>query len=267
MKPLARISAIYVVGLGLGTATSAFGQIEEKAGTINAPSGRQSAGTAAGAVQPSDAAPSHEPAATVRSETALPIASSSTERNSVGGGYSWTDKKSRPRKHKKLTTLDPSRPLVQAPNFAMRPDGSSVVSLAFSQTTQVTRVIGGDRVEYRVKDAQIGVYNNMNPLVTAHFATPVERVAMLRTKEGASLILDLRERIQPMHQVHNGPAGGMVLEITLPKPSRAYPPPQTQQPSRSLAGTPDGSDPEQKAKRRTGTAKHQAAKSGPGPRL
>jgi hypothetical protein len=109
--------------------------------------------------------------------------------------------------------------LVQAPNFELRSDGSSIVTLPISKSTDVTRTAKGSTFEYRLKDAQIGVHNNMNPLVTAHFKTPLERVVLRRAESGAALVLVLREPAQPLHQLRTIASGGALLEITLPPSS------------------------------------------------
>jgi hypothetical protein len=259
MPVLARFSTIFVVGLGLTAATSALGQRDKNQaakGVVNVGLSDRAAATTASPGRQAVSGADEPPTAS------FPEAG---HKSGGGGGYSWTDKGGRPKKHKKATTIDPSRPLAQAPSFAMRADGSSVVTLALSQTTQVTRVIDAGRVEYRLRDAQIGVSNNMNPLVTAHFSTPVERVVMRRLKDGVALSLELREQVRPLHQIRNGPAGGAVLEITLPKPSRTYAVPKTQQVSQPSAVVREESEPERTAKHRKG--KRPGAQSGPGSRL
>jgi hypothetical protein len=290
MRPLARLSIVGMVGLGLGSASTALGQRDSKppaasppnvspahttVASIPTPSGESSAGS----VQASSRKDSAQPPTTPNSDPLRPVerdpwpardldagtTSNSDASKPVGGGYSWSDRKARPRKARGPAGIDPKRPLVEAPNFALRPDGSSVVTLLLSQPTQVIRAIQGSRFEYHLKAAQIGVSNNMNPLITAHFATPLERVELHRSKNDAILTLELRENVQPTHQIRSGPSGTTVLEVTLPKPSRDYlqpkSSPQVQQPTPRAARSDRG------PKRRHRTAQGPDAKSGPGPRL
>jgi hypothetical protein len=265
MRSLARFSVIGIVGLGLGAAPTAWGQDDAKAHAAAPPSARPTPENDASASPSSSGESMVTPSASARTQTspgATPA--KADEQKPVGGGYSWSEKRNRPSKGKRQAPLDPRRPLAQAPNFELRPDGSSAVTLLLSHETQVTRAGQDRRVEYRLKGAQVGVANNMNPLITAHFATPVVRVVLRRSNDDAVLILELRENVQPTHQILSGPAGGAMLEVTLPKPSHAYLAPREQgQVQQSSTKT---SRPDSEPKRRR-TAKHQAGKVGPGPRL
>lgn len=98
-------------------------------------------------------------------------------------------------------------------------DGTSVVSLTISRAVAVVERRAGRRLEYRLDTAQVGVDNNLNPLVTGHFPTPLLRASLRREKGGVVLVLQLREHAAPHYVVRTGPAG-FVLEITLPKPTR-----------------------------------------------
>jgi hypothetical protein len=290
MRSLARISIVGLVGLGLGSAATALGQSDGKPSAASPPNVRPAPAPTASVGMPSDEYPGASLAAsTAKNSTQPAIATNSdplrpVERDPwplrdapqgtvtqlsasrpVDGGYSWSDKKVRPRRPKRAATVDPKRPLVEAPNFALRPDGSSVVTLLLSQATQVTRATQGSRFEYRLKAAQIGVSNNMNPLITDHFATPLERVVLHRSNNDAVLVLELRENVQPTHQIRSGPAGTTMLEVTLPRPSHGYlerkTPTQVQQ-TKSKTARPDRGP-----KSRNRTASRPAAKSGPGPGL
>lgn len=265
MKSLARISAIGMVGLSLGTVAPALGEqgrnvsvggplnvgpAQPTTTTTLAESSREAAVPAAsGAVQPS-------PNATVASKP-------TDERKSVGGGYSWSNKQRRSaHRVTRSEPIDPKRPLAQAPNFELRSDGSSVVTLMLSMPTEVTRTKVGRRVEYQLKNVQTGVWNNSNPLVTAHFATPLVRVILRRGKRAATLQLELREDVQPTHQLRAGPGGSQVLEITLPKPTRNYVVPAVK-PSGKSDDKRDNTAPSTRRERR----KAKRVSPGPGPKL
>jgi hypothetical protein len=139
-------------------------------------------------------------------------------------GYTWRSAKLTHKQQRHRARLDPKRPLVQAPSFQIRGDGTSVVSLAISRPVSVVESRAGRRIEYRLDTAQVGVENNLNPLITGHFPTPLLRVVLRRDKGGVILVLHLRETTEAAHVVRAGPAGA-VLEVTLPKPTRSFPPP------------------------------------------
>ncbi len=107
----------------------------------------------------------------------------------------------------------------------MLADGTSRVSLLVTRTTAVTPQATGRRVSYFLKDAQVGVHNNTNPLVTLHFATPLSRVKLVREKTGATLVLELREDVKTAHLTRSGPGQSMVLEVSVPRPTQTYAPP------------------------------------------
>lgn len=142
-----------------------------------------------------------------------PAASRSVSRHGDGG----KSQKGERRRSK----VDPKRPLVQAPSFQLMDDGTTVVSLAISGSVAVSEKVSGKKLEYRIKSAQVGIANNLNPLVTAHFQTPLVRAALRRERDGIVLVMQLRENAAPKYVVRERP-NGAVLEITLPRPTRAY---------------------------------------------
>jgi hypothetical protein len=83
---------------------------------------------------------------------------------------------------------------------------------------------------------QIGVRNNSNPLVTTHFPTAVASARLVPSKNGAELVVELRDRVQPSHRVSDGPSGAMLLEVTVPRPTRSFPDVTTTPPSSPGAG-------------------------------
>jgi hypothetical protein len=64
------------------------------------------------------------------------------------------------------------------------------------------------------------VANDMNPLVTTHFSTPIKNIRLVPRGKGASLIVDLREPATPRHEIRDVAGGAAVLEVTLPKSAR-----------------------------------------------
>ncbi|MGC4066004.1 MAG: hypothetical protein QM784_15415 [Polyangiaceae bacterium] len=132
-------------------------------------------------------------------------------------------------RHRKLlsSAKHSDRPLAQAPTFEMRADGTSVVRLVLSKSAEVNvRNAKGkarsERLELALKDVYVGVKNNTNPLVTEHFPTPLRRVVLRRDGTGAVLVLELRENVPVQHSTTAGPGGAMIIELSLPRPTRAY---------------------------------------------
>ena len=81
---------------------------------------------------------------------------------------------------------------------------------------------GSGLYTYVLTGAQIPTWNNTNPLVTEYFDTPLARARLKNDKNGAQLVLELRESVQPKHRVVDGPNGTQMLYIDLPKATRVY---------------------------------------------
>lgn len=124
--------------------------------------------------------------------------------------------------------IDPNLPLAQAPSFELRADGTSLVTLIVSKPAEITRVVQkrakGDSLsaQFELRHCQVGVRNNMNPLVTAHFQTPLTRVVLRRSKAGATLRLDFREKVEITQVTKAGPNGTVLVQIVVPKATRTY---------------------------------------------
>jgi hypothetical protein len=133
------------------------------------------------------------------------------------------------------------RAQAQAPTFEMRPDGTSVVRLILSRSTEInvrppsskgSKAHPG-RVEITLKEVNVGVKNNTNPLVTEHFPTPLRRVVLKRDGAGALLVLELREDVPIQRSTKAGPGGSTIVELLVPRPTRAYSVPATQHAERA----------------------------------
>lgn len=175
------------------------------------------------------------------SDAASPKDAKEKGSRSDAGGYTWSEKKPVATVKKAHVTrrIDPERPLAEAPNFEMRADGSSVVTLSISRTTEINqRAMGpgkskGRVVVFQMKQVQIGIRNNTNPLITEHFQTPLRRVVLRREGKGAILRLEFRDDVQITHAVKAGPHGSVLVEIAIPKPTRVYSSPATRRPETS----------------------------------
>jgi hypothetical protein len=72
------------------------------------------------------------------------------------------------------------------------------------------------RYIYDLQNVQVAVANDMNPLITTHFATPLKDARLIALKQGARLIVDLRENVTPQYSTKDVADGGMILEVVLP---------------------------------------------------
>ncbi|HMA93720.1 MAG TPA: hypothetical protein VKP30_13605 [Polyangiaceae bacterium] len=176
---------------------------------------------------------------------------------STVGGYSWSKKgKGDARTGKRREAIDPNRPLVQAPSFQVRSDGTSLLTLTVSRPLPVVQKVAARRVEYLLKGAQVGIENNLNPLVTEHFATPLVRAKLRRDRAGLILVLELRENVQPVYVMREGVAGTATLAITLPQSGDT-----------SARGRTDADRPKATREKGGSPRKGAARATGPGPLL
>jgi hypothetical protein len=185
------------------------------------------------------------------------------ESNSGGAeaGYTWRDKHKG--KHRKLhsTKVNPDLTQAKGPEFAIVPDGSSRITVQLSRKVDVVAQGNRRRFTYDLPNVQVAVANDMNPLITTHFSTPLQNARLIPQKKGARLVVDLRESVTPAYSIRNGSGGGAILEVVLPK---------------SLAKTSTPADPQPKKtrtkSRATGKSRKSrnnaaAPQSGIGPRL
>ncbi|HEY6556479.1 MAG TPA: hypothetical protein VI072_04370 [Polyangiaceae bacterium] len=140
------------------------------------------------------------------------------------GGYSWTEKPARrkaaPAKRKRRPAV--SGPLATYPGFRVLPNGVSELVLRVSKRIDVRMQKANGRVAFVLPSVQVGVRNNTNPLITTHFDTPLARARLIEHKDGAELVLELREAVVPKFSVRDAPGGAISLLITLPPPARSY---------------------------------------------
>jgi hypothetical protein len=102
------------------------------------------------------------------------------------------------------------------------PNGVSELVLRVSKRIDVRMQKANGRVVFVLPSVQVGVRNNTNPLITTHFDTPLARARLIEHKEGAELVLELREAVVPKFSVSDAPGGAISLLITLPPPARSY---------------------------------------------
>ena len=134
-------------------------------------------------------------------------------------GATWSDK---PRKRRRFRRqrFDPSTPYATFPGFRMLKSGASQLWVRVSKKVTVTVNQAKGRVTYVLTGARVYIRNNTHPLVTTHFSTPVSVARLERAKDGARLVVELRDSVRPTHRVVDGPGGTMLLMIDVPKPTR-----------------------------------------------
>jgi len=168
--------------------------------------------------------------------TAAPEAAAPAQPGTMGG-YSWRDKPRRSKRKKKAARrIDPDKPLATYPGFTLQPDGTSKIWLSVNKKVPVEVRKAPGRIVFVLRQVQVGVRNNSNPLVTTHFPTAVASARLVASKNGAELVIELRDRVQPSHRVTDGPSGAMLLEVTVPRPTRNFPDVTTTPPSSSGTG-------------------------------
>lgn len=139
------------------------------------------------------------------------------------GGYSWSDKPAKRRARRAVRKkLDPDAPLATYPGFRTLPGRKSVVWLYVNKKVPVDVRKAAGRVVYVLTGVQVGIRNNTNPLVTHYFDTPLSRAQLRAHKDGAELVLELRENVEPTHRVLEGPRGMMILQVELPPASKNH---------------------------------------------
>jgi hypothetical protein len=144
----------------------------------------------------------------------------------------------------------------------MNADGTSQVWVQVNRKVTVNAGGGSGLYTYVLSGAQIPTWNNTNPLVTEYFDTPLARARLKDEKNGAQLILEMRESVQPKHRVVDGPNGTLMLYIDLPKASRTY---STRNQDVSQVGRRSGTLLPSKRSRTTAGATRTAPRRGPNP--
>ncbi len=133
-------------------------------------------------------------------------------------GYSWKEgKRTAPTRRFRVPAVDWSKPVATYPGFMMLPDGRSTVWVQVNRAVDVSVERRGRTVVVTLPTVQVSVLNNTNPLVTAHFPTPLVKAHLRRTTPGAQLVLEFREEVQVHHEVLSGPRGMMTLRVIVPR--------------------------------------------------
>ena len=138
-----------------------------------------------------------------------------------GAGYTWHERPARGKHHKaRDAKVDPKLSQAKGPEFALGADGTSHITVFLSRKVGFRTESARRSFFVDLDQAQVAVLNDRNPLITTHFATPVEDARLVPHKHGVRLVIDLRESVTPSVSMKDAEAGASVLEVILPKTSR-----------------------------------------------
>ena len=205
MRRLKRAMLVIATGEILSSATHALAEAPTPNLPANAPVTLSSPGTASGQdSRPTDSAGSAAAAA-----------------NAPGAGYTWRDKPARGKHHKPHSTkVNPNLAQAKGPEFALLLDGTSRITVQLSRKVEFNARATRRRYVVELPNVQVAVGNDMNPLITTHFATPLQDARLIAEKKGARLVIDLRETVTPQVAMKDVTGGTSVLEVVLPKSLR-----------------------------------------------
>lgn len=137
----------------------------------------------------------------------------------LGVCVSAPDVSARPKRHHKpppVTQSDHARAVTYVGFYVFR-DGSSRIFVNLTSDAPVEVKAHGKVVEYLLKDTQVLVPNNKNPLITDYFGSPVVSAQLVPTKDGAVLRIELRQALKTTHEMHKHVDGAATLYINFPK--------------------------------------------------
>ena len=138
--------------------------------------------------------------------------------NASEAGYSWRDKPARGKHHKpRSTKVNSNLAQAKGPEFIVAEDGTSHITIQLSRKVEFKAQSSQRRCIVELPNVQVAVGNDMNPLITTHFATPLEDARLIAEKKGARLVIDLRENVTPQVSMKDVSGGASVLEVILPK--------------------------------------------------
>ncbi len=105
----------------------------------------------------------------------------------------------------------------RSPGFETLADGSTRLSIEFSEPVTYDTKAASGRVVYVVKGARVGRRNDYNPLVTVAFNTPVTTARLVAHGRDLWFVVDLRAPVKPEVKTDAAKEGGVVLQIEFPK--------------------------------------------------
>ena len=160
--------------------------------------------------------------------TATGSASASTTAQSHITGYGYSDHPTRGVQrpltirsghavHHPPVTHGASGPIATLPGFEMLGDGGSRLFVELTQSVQVEQRQARGSLTYVLKGAHVSVHNNVNPLVTVHFNTPVTQARLVPSGHDLLFVIDSRAAVTPTWKLNPAKEGSAVLDIDFPK--------------------------------------------------
>jgi hypothetical protein len=132
------------------------------------------------------------------------------------------------------------------PGFETLADGSTRLFVELSRPVSYETKAARGSLTYVLKGARPGRRNNMNPLVTLHFNTPVASARLVPRGHDLWFVVALRADVQPTVTMDPAKDGGAVLRIDFPKgdyvPAASAAPPRAAAPARPADTPPESSD-------------------------
>jgi hypothetical protein len=125
-----------------------------------------------------------------------------------------------------------------APEFETLADGSTRLSIVFSQSVAYDTKSSPGRLVYVLKAARAAHRNDYNPLVTVDFNTPVASARLTPHGRDLWFIVDLRAAVKPDVTTDPAKDGGVVLQIAFPKGDYVPPAPASPAPAPPGASSP-----------------------------
>lgn len=109
-----------------------------------------------------------------------------------------------------------SAQLLTWPGFQMRPDGASRFFLQLSKAAETSSRQSPGRFEVTVSGAKVRERNNLRPLETRYFNTPVRRAQVERRKGSLAFVIELRADVTPTVHSETGADGLHYLFVEFP---------------------------------------------------
>lgn len=114
-------------------------------------------------------------------------------------------------------------PVATYPGFRMLDSGASFVWLELSRRVDVAETKTPARLVFRLKGAITRSRNNLRPLITDFFRSPVSRVQLVESGDDLDLVIDLRESGDAKARIVET-EGGFTLRVDFPKVVRRQDP-------------------------------------------
>ena len=209
MRRLKRAMLVIATGEMLSSAPNAMAQAPTPSLPASAPVTLSSSGPAGNASSQDS-----------KAGAKAPDSAGSAAATAPGAGYTWRDKSARKHHKSHSTKVNPSLSQAKGPEFTLAPDGTSHITVQLSRKVEFKAHFAPRRFIVELPNVQVAVGNDLNPLITTHFATPLQDARLIAEKKGARLVIDLRESVTPQATMKDITGGASILEVVLPNSLR-----------------------------------------------